>query len=105
MPQVPKAIYDRIIVRRIEEDVDDRFGAILVSDSGREKPVYGEVVAVGEGDYSMGVLIPIKTKIGDKVIFPKIGPSRFYIGKEEYISMREREILAFIVDIDEVVGE
>jgi chaperonin GroES len=105
MKQVPKAIYDRVIARRIEEDVDEMHGSILISDAGKEKPIYGEVIATGEGDYSLGVLIPMKVKVGDKIIFPKIGPSRIFIGKTEYISMREREILAIVEDIETVSGE
>lgn len=99
MSLVPKALYDRVIIRKIEEDIDEMHGHIFVSDPGKTKPFFGEVVAVGNGLMTLtGNLIPMTLKVGDKVIYPQIGPSRIYIGKDEYISAKEMEILAVVVE-------
>jgi chaperonin GroES len=87
-------LHDRVIVRRIEEGEQKRGGIIIIPDSAREKPQEGEVVAIGEGKRKDdGARIPIDVQVGDWVLFGKYSGSEIKIDGEEYLIMREDEIL------------
>ena len=96
-----KPLYDRILVRRIQEDEKTR-GGIIIPDTAREKPVIGEVVAVGKGKKNEnGEYIPLEVKVGDIVTFGKYAgtetPRRqFEEGGEEFVVMREEEVLGIL---------
>ena len=90
-----RPLYDRIVVKRIEEQETSRNG-IIIPDSAKEKPQEGEVVAVGAGRIEKGTRIPLDVKPGDKILFGKYSGNDIKIDDEEYMIMKEDEILAKI---------
>ena len=91
-----KPLHDRVIVRRIEEGEQVR-GGIIIPDTAKEKPQEGEVIAVGAGKYKEnGERQTLDVKEGDRVLFGKYSGSEIKIDNEEYLIMREDEILGII---------
>jgi chaperonin GroES len=91
-----KPLHDRVIVKRIDEGEQVR-GGIIIPDSAKEKPQEGEVIAVGEGKYLKdGTRQALDVKAGDRVLFGKYSSSEVKIDGEEYLIMREDEILGII---------
>src|SRR5918997_6037238 len=91
-----RPLHDRVIVRRIEETEQVR-GGIIIPDTAKEKPQEGEVIAVGEGKRKDdGSRIALDVKEGDRVLFGKYSGSEIKIDGEEYLIMREDEILGVI---------
>jgi chaperonin GroES len=89
-------LHDRVIVRRIEEGEQVR-GGIIIPDSAKEKPQEGEVVAAGEGKYKDdGTRQALDVKKGDRVLFGKYSGSEIKIDGEEFLIMREDEILGIL---------
>jgi chaperonin GroES len=92
-----KPLHDRVIVKRIEETPNQTAGGIYIPDSAKEKPQEGEVIAVGAGKYKEnGERQPLDVKAGDRVLFGKYSGSEIKIDGEEYLIMREDEILGII---------
>jgi len=88
-----RPMQDRIIVKRLEEETKTA-GGILIPDTAKEKPQKGEVVAVGKGKKTEdGKVIPLDVKAGDKVLFGKYAGTEIKIEGEEYLIMREDDIL------------
>ena len=88
-----RPLHDRVLVRRLDEQEQMR-GGIIIPDTAKEKPQQGEVVAVGEGKLDEeGRRIPLDVKPGDRVLFGKYSGSEVKIDDEEYLIMREDEIL------------
>ena len=91
-----RPLHDRVIVRRIEEGEQVR-GGIIIPDTAKEKPQEGEVIAVGEGKYKEdGTRQTLDVKPGDRVLFGKYSGSEIKIDGEEFLIMREDEILGVI---------
>jgi len=91
-----RPLYDRIVVKRIEEQETVR-GGIIIPDSAKEKPQEGEVVAVGNGKrLEDGKLVPLDVKVGDRILFGKYSGSDIKLDGEEYMIMREDEILGVL---------
>ena len=91
-----KPLHDRVIVKRIEESEQIR-GGIIIPDSAKEKPQEGEVIAAGEGKYKEdGTRQTLDVKAGDRVLFGKYSGSEIKLDGEEFIIMREDEILGII---------
>ena len=88
-------LHDRVLVRRLEEKETVK-GGIIIPDSAREKPQEGEVVAVGAGRMEKGTRIPLDVKPGDKILFGKYSGNEIKIDGEEFMIMKEDEILAKI---------
>jgi chaperonin GroES len=88
-------LHDRVLVRRLEEKETVK-GGIIIPDSAREKPQEGEVVAVGAGRMEKGTRIPLDVKPGDKILFGKYSGNDIKIDDEEFMIMKEDEILAKI---------
>jgi len=86
-------LHDRVIVKRIEEKESIK-GGIIIPDSAKEKPMEGEVIAVGAGKREKGELIPLDVKAGDRVLFGKYSGTEIKLDDEEYLILREEEILA-----------
>lgn len=90
-----RPLYDRIVVKRSEEAEQTTAGGLIIPDSAKEKPQRGEVVAVGNGKKTDdGKTIALDVKVGDKILFGKYSGSDIKIGNEEYLIMREDEVLA-----------
>jgi chaperonin GroES len=91
-----KPLHDRVIVKRIEEGEQVR-GGIIIPDSAKEKPQEGEVIAVGEGKkLDNGERLPLDVKEGDRVLFGKYAGTEIKLDGDEYLIMREDDILGVI---------
>jgi len=91
-----KRLYDRVILKRLEEG-EVRKGGIIIPDTAKEKPQQAEVIAVGDGKVlENGQKIPLSVKTGDKVLIGKYSGTDVKLGDEEYVILREDEILAII---------
>src|SRR3954466_2004063 len=92
-----KPLHDRVIIRRIEETTNQTAGGLFIPDTAKEKPQEGEVVAVGEGKYREdGTRQTLDVKPGDRVLFGKYSGSEVKLDDEEFLIMREDEILGVI---------
>ena len=88
-------LHDRVLVRRTEEKETVK-GGIIIPDSAKEKPQEGEVVAVGAGRREKGERIPLDVKPGDRILFGKYSGNDIKIDDEEFLILKEDEILAKI---------
>jgi chaperonin GroES len=91
-----RPLYDRIVVKRIEEK-ETILGGIIIPDTAKEKPQEGEVMAVGKGKrLDDGKLVPLDVKVGDRILFGKYSGNDIKIDGEEYMIMREDEVLGVL---------
>ena len=91
-----RPLHDRILVQRLEEG-EQKVGGIIIPDSAKEKPQQGKVVAVGNGKVKDdGGRIPLDVKSGDLILFGKYSGQEIKLDGEEYLIMREDEVLAII---------
>ncbi len=91
-----RPLHDRVIVRRLEEETKSP-GGIVIPDTAKEKPIQGEVVAVGKGKLlESGELRALEVKPGDKVLFGKYSGTEVKLGSEELLVMREEDIMGVI---------
>jgi chaperonin GroES len=91
-----RPLYDRIVVKRIEEQ-ETKIGGLFIPDSAKEKPQEGEVVAVGKGKrLEDGKVIPLDVKPGDRILFGKYSGNEIKIDGQEYMIMREDEVLGIL---------
>ena len=96
-------LHDRVVVKRLEEKESVK-GGIIIPDSAKEKPQEGEVVAVGAGKREKGERIPLDVKVGDRVLFGKYSGNDIKIDDEEYMILKEDEILAKLGPIAKAAG-
>ena len=88
-----RPLHDRVIIKRLDEEAQVR-GGIIIPDTAKEKPQQGEVIAAGEGKFREdGTRQALDVRPGDRVLFGKYSGSEVKIDDEEYIIMREDEIL------------
>ncbi len=91
-----RPLHDRIIVERIEEETMTASG-IIIPDSAKEKPQEGTVIAVGKGKVTEdGKVLPLDVKAGDKVLFGKYSGTDIKIDGNEYLMMREDDVLGVV---------
>ncbi len=91
-----RPLQDRVIVKRLEEEEKTK-GGIIIPDTAKEKPQQGEIIAVGKGKVREdGKVSPLDVKVGDKVLFSKYAGTEVKIEGEEYLIMREDDILGVI---------
>ncbi len=91
-----RPLHDRVVVRRVEDERTSP-GGIVIPDTAAEKPMQGEVLAVGKGKIEDGgSRRPLEVKVGDKVIFGKYAGTEFRQDGEEVLMMREDDIMAII---------
>jgi chaperonin GroES len=89
-----RPLHDRVLIKRIEEQETVR-GGIIIPDTAKEKPQEGEVVAVGTGKrLENGSITPLEVKEGDRVLFGKYSGTEIKVDNQEYLILREDEILA-----------
>ena len=89
-------LHDRILVRRLNEDDTVRSG-IIIPDSAKEKPQKGEIIAVGKGKSNdEGKVLPLDVKTGDQVLFGKYSGTEIKLDGEEFLIMREEEVLGIV---------
>jgi chaperonin GroES len=95
-----RPLHDRIIVQRIEEG-EQKVGGIIIPDSAKEKPQQGKVINVGAGKVKDdGKRIVLDVKAGDRILFGKYSGQEIKLDGEEYLIMREDEVLAVLDDAD-----
>ena len=92
-----RPLHDRVVVKRIDEDVEKTAGGLFIPDSAKEKPQQGEVIAAGNGKRGEdGKVHPLDVKAGDRILFGKYSGSEVKIEDEEYLIMREEDVLAIL---------
>lgn len=91
-----RPLHDRVVIRRMEEELTSP-GGIVLPDSAAEKPIQGEVLAVGNGKVlEDGSVRALDVKVGDKVLFGKYSGTEVKLGDEELLVMREDDIMGVI---------
>lgn len=91
-----RPLNDRILVKRLEQ-VEKTAGGIIIPDSAKEKPAEGKVVAVGNGKLNeAGQRVALEVKAGDRVLFSKYGGTEVKLDGEDFIIMREDDILGIV---------
>jgi chaperonin GroES len=92
-----RPLHDRVLIRRIEESETVQ-GGIIIPDTAKEKPQQGEVIAAGSGKLlETGERAPLDVKPGDRILFGKYSGSEVKISSEEYLVLREDEILGVLI--------
>jgi chaperonin GroES len=91
-----KPLNDRVLVKRMEE-VNITKGGIVIPDTAKEKPIEGKIIAVGPGKMSeQGQRMALQVKAGDRVLFGKYAGTEIKVESEDYLMMREEDLLAII---------
>ena len=91
-----RPLHDRVAVRRVEEEQKTK-GGIIIPDTAKEKPIEGEVIAVGNGKVNdEGKLRPLDVKVGDRVLFGKYSGTEVKLDGEEHLILREDDIVGVI---------
>ena len=91
-----KPLHDRVIVQRVEEEETTK-GGLIIPDSAKEKPIEGNVLAVGSGKtLDNGQVQPLEVKEGDRILFGKYAGTEIKIEGEEHLIMREDDIIAIV---------
>jgi len=91
-----RPLHDRILVKRVEEE-EVRRGGIIIPDTAKEKPQEGKVIAVGTGKVTdEGKKLPLDVKAGDRILFGKYSGSEVKIDDEEYLIMKEEDVLGIL---------
>jgi chaperonin GroES len=97
-------LHDRVVIKRIEEKESVK-GGIIIPDTAKEKPQEGEVMAVGAGkNNEKGERIPLDVKVGDRVLFGKYSGTEIKVDDEDYLILREDEILAKLAGVAKAAG-
>ncbi|MEA1934566.1 MAG: co-chaperone GroES [Thermodesulfobacteriota bacterium] len=91
-----RPLNDRIMVKRLEEEEKTK-GGIIIPDSAKEKPAEGEIIAIGNGKLNdKNERVPLEVKPGDRVLFSKYGGTDVKLDGEDYLIMREDDILGIV---------
>ena len=99
-----RPLHDRILVKRIEEKETVK-GGIIIPDTAKEKPQEAEVIAVGNGKKSEeGKLIALDVKVGDRILFGKYSGTEIKLDGEEYVIIREEEVLGVLEGAAKAAG-
>jgi chaperonin GroES len=100
-----RPLYDRVVVKRVDNKGDMMHGGLHIPDSAKEKPQEGEVMAIGQGKrLEDGQLIPLDVKVGDHILFGKYSGSEIRLDGTEYLIMREDDVLG-ILDVQPVAAK
>ena len=98
-------LHDRILVRRVEEAETTR-GGLIIPDTAKDKPQEGEVVAAGKGKMNEeGKVRPLDVKAGDRILFGKYSGTEVKIDNEDFLIMREEEVLGIIETAKKAAGK
>lgn len=91
-----RPLSDRVVIKPMEAE-EKQQGGIIIPDTAKEKPQEGEVIAVGPGKVSeSGELVKMEVKVGDKVLYGKYSGTEVTVGNEDYLIVRESDILAVL---------
>ena len=95
-----RPLHDRIVVKRVEDEGESKIGGLFIPDSAKEKPQQGEVIAVGKGKKTdEGKVIPLDVQVGDRILFGKYSGSDVKLDGNEYMIMREDEVLVVLENV------
>jgi chaperonin GroES len=98
-------LHDRILVRRLEGEEKTR-GGLIIPDSAKDKPQEGEVISAGKGKSNEeGKVLPMDVKAGDRILFGKYSGSEVKIDGEEFLIMREEDVLGIIETAKKAAGK
>lgn len=90
-----KPLGDRVVLKQLQSEEVTKSG-IVIPEAAKEKPVQGEIIAVGQGKVDDGKRVPLEVKVGDKVLYSKYGPTEVKVDNKEYLIVREEDILAVL---------
>ena len=90
-----RPLHDRVVVKRVEEEQKTK-GGIIIPDTAKEKPMQGEVIAVGPGRFEKDKRVPMELKVGDKVLYGKYSGTEVTIDNEPLLILREADVLAVV---------
>ncbi|HUX79705.1 MAG TPA: co-chaperone GroES [Alphaproteobacteria bacterium] len=91
-----RPLHDRVLVRRIEQE-EKTAGGIIIPDTAKEKPMEGEVIAIGSGTrLEDGKILPLDVKKGDRILFGKWSGTEVKFGSQEYLVMKESDIMGIV---------
>lgn len=90
-----KPLHDNVVLKKEKAEMKTASGIILTGDA-KEEPNFANVIAIGEGVYVDGKLVPMSVKVGDKVVYKKYSTTEFKIDDEEYLVISEKDILAVV---------
>ncbi|MFO7152381.1 MAG: co-chaperone GroES [Bacillota bacterium] len=90
-----KPLGDRVVIKVLDKEEKTK-GGIVLPDTAKEKPQRGEVIAVGTGEIIDGKKVPLEVKVGDKVIFSKYAGTEVKLDDQEYLILRQSDILAIV---------
>jgi len=100
-----RPLHDRILIKRIEEK-ETLKGGIIIPDTAKEKPQEGQVIAVGNGKKTEdGKVIPLDVKVGDRILFGKYSGTEIKIDEQEYLILREDEVLGVLEAAKSAAGK
>jgi chaperonin GroES len=92
-----RPLHDRVLVKRLDDELEKTKGGIIIPDTAKEKPQQGKVIAAGKGKVTEdGKVVPLDVKTGDTVLFGKYAGSEIKIDGEEHLIMREDDILGIV---------
>ena len=92
-----KPLKDNVVVKRLEDDEEKKVGSIIIPDSAKEKPLTAQVIAVGSGKVLKdGTRAALEVKVGDNVLIGKYAGSEVKVDDEEYLILKEDEILGIV---------
>ena len=86
---------DRVVVKA-SEDTEQMRGGLYIPDTAKEKPQQGAIIAAGPGKYEDGKLVPMSVKVGDKVLYRKYSGTEITLDNEQYLILRESDVLAIV---------
>ena len=99
-----RPLHDRLLIKRIEEKETVK-GGIIIPDTAKEKPQEGEVIAVGNGKKTEeGKIVPLDVKAGDQILFGKYSGTEIKLDEQEYLILREDEVLGVLEGARHVAG-
>jgi chaperonin GroES len=91
-----KPLHNHVVIKQ-QDETETMYGNIVVPDLGKEKPLMGEVLAVGPGLHTItGNFVPTTINVGETVVFPAFGGTKMTIDGDEYIVMKEQDLLAIL---------
>ena len=91
-----RPLADRILVKRLDDEEEQKVGGIIIPDTAKEKPQEAEIVAVGPGRFEDGKRVALEVKKGDKVLIGKYSGTEVKVDGEEHLILREEDILAVL---------
>jgi chaperonin GroES len=92
-----RPLADRVLVKRLEDEVEKSKGGIIIPDTAKEKPQQGKIIAVGKGRKTEdGTVVPLDVKVGDRILFGKYAGSEIKVDGDEHLIMREEDILGVL---------